>query len=626
MDQPLRDPLSLADHTTLLRIVRPNLNRINEVNGPQMAVSLLNEALAPAYPIFELLISEFRAGNLSPTITHIIFNSVWALIAALPSEMRDPVWLDHLLPESPDHANRVLTPRLLIPRLPHEDLSSEPYPVMDMSDYDSMWTNIPAPSQSEMRAQDSTSPHYRPTTPPSPSRSSTPVSPSTPAGRSAVGSASFDIRSLRPSSARGSPSKPEATADARTTPTLPEMQVDPQDISPEDARAIAEALAADEPAPVLRPRPARSTVRGRKTTRGKAPSAPSSSAANVDLMGRPLIRVRSSRKSVTPPVDEAYNEEGEEEKDEEEEEEEEEAPPRPAKRRRTAPALPKSKTPGKNKGKGKAQVETPALPDLSTSFPIPVRKTRGKSKKAEVSPYVPPQPIPSMDTVSLAAETLASQRREPLVSFSFFSSTRDAPIASSATANVTTVPHAPFVITARRGACPTAATTSRLLITARAANHLEPYTRLSNERGNELITDLSAARADYELAREQLFRASACIAVASNRVSAWIRGVITNLGVYGLPRITEIPEALRPLWGQLLEDAEVDLSVDYRAAIQRYPFISDPRRADLPSDEDLPTLIEFLTRRAARAHELTPPPEEESNWPDEGEAGPSGSK
>jgi transglutaminase-like putative cysteine protease len=130
---------------------------------------------------------------------------------------------------------------------------------MDMSDYDSMWywwrrlqdEHPSAVAVRDARA-DSTSPHYRPTTPPSPSRSSTPVSPSTPAGRSAVGSASFDIRSLRPSSARGSPSKPEATADARTTPTLPEMQVDPQDISPEDARAIAEALAADEPAPVLR--------------------------------------------------------------------------------------------------------------------------------------------------------------------------------------------------------------------------------------------------------------------------------------------------------------------------------------------------------------------------------------
>lgn len=69
MDQPLRDPFSLADHTTLLRIARPNLrvlvhfmarNRINEVNGPQMAVSLLNEALAPAYPIFVSPIPQSR--------------------------------------------------------------------------------------------------------------------------------------------------------------------------------------------------------------------------------------------------------------------------------------------------------------------------------------------------------------------------------------------------------------------------------------------------------------------------------------------------------------------------------------------------------------------------------------
>jgi hypothetical protein len=135
-----------------------------------------------------------------------------------------------------------------------------------------------------------------------------------------------------------------------------------------------------------------------------------------DKQGRPMIKIKSSQKSVTPPASEAYNEEGEEEKEgEDEEEEAEEAPPCPAKRRRTAPALPKSKTPGKSKGKGKAQVETPALPDISTTFPIPVRKTRGKSKKAELPPYVPPQPVPLTDTVSLAAETLASQRCEPLV-------------------------------------------------------------------------------------------------------------------------------------------------------------------------------------------------------------------
>jgi hypothetical protein len=132
MDQPLRDPFSVADHTTLLWIAHPNLrvlvhfmarNRIREANGPWMAVSLLDKALAPAYPIFvslmshprllkanslfaqELLIDEFRAGRLSPTITHIFFNFVQALITPLPPEMRNPTWLNHLLPESLDHAS-----------------------------------------------------------------------------------------------------------------------------------------------------------------------------------------------------------------------------------------------------------------------------------------------------------------------------------------------------------------------------------------------------------------------------------------------------------------------------------------------------------------------------------------
>jgi hypothetical protein len=58
MDQPLCDPFSVADHTTLLRIACPNLrvlvhfmarNRICEANGPGMAVSLLDEALAPHF-------------------------------------------------------------------------------------------------------------------------------------------------------------------------------------------------------------------------------------------------------------------------------------------------------------------------------------------------------------------------------------------------------------------------------------------------------------------------------------------------------------------------------------------------------------------------------------------------
>jgi hypothetical protein len=121
MDQPLCDPFSVADHSTLLRIARPNLrvlvhfmarNHIREANGPRMAVLLLNKALEPAYPIFvsltphprllnanslfaqELLIDEFRTGCLSPTITHIIFSSVQSLIASLPPEVRNPAWLD----------------------------------------------------------------------------------------------------------------------------------------------------------------------------------------------------------------------------------------------------------------------------------------------------------------------------------------------------------------------------------------------------------------------------------------------------------------------------------------------------------------------------------------------------
>ncbi|KAJ7696125.1 hypothetical protein B0H14DRAFT_2650305 [Mycena olivaceomarginata] len=276
----------------------------------------------------------------------------------------------------------------------------------------------------------------------------------------------------------------------------------------------------------------------------------------------------------------SYNKEGEEE--------EEEEPLHPAKHQRTGPAPSKSKVSGKSKSKGKARANTPALVDTSTRFPIPVRKPRRKSKKGELPAYVPPQPVSSMDTVSLAAETLANQRVNP------YCSTQDAPIASSATMSVTTVPCAPSASTARRDTCPIAATPLW------SPTMLMRPTTLS--RGNELITDLSAARADYELAREQLFRASACIAVVSNRVSAWICGVVTNLGPHGLPHITEIPEDLRPLWGQLLIEAEAELSVNYRAAIMRYPFISDPCQNDLPTDEDLPTLIEFLTRHATCAH------------------------
>jgi hypothetical protein len=144
--------------------------------------------------------------------------------------------------------------------------------------------------------------------------------------------------------------------------------------------------------------------------------------------------------------------------------------------------------------------------------------------------------------------------------------------------------------------------------------------------GNELLLDLSAARADYELARESLFRASSRLAVTSNRVGAWIREVTASLGADGLPGMDEIPEELQPLWGQLLLDSQAQLSIDYRAAILQYPFLSDTRRSGSTSDDELQGLLDILARRAVRNHQLTPPPVESSNWPEEDEAESSGSR
>ncbi|KAJ7683154.1 hypothetical protein B0H14DRAFT_3535401 [Mycena olivaceomarginata] len=390
------------------------------------------------------------------------------------------------------------------------------------------------PSDSGSRAG-TYSPHYVPTTPPSPSPVPDPATPPVQTGNSAVGSASFDIRQLLRSAGRNTPTPRKASAIAASPPDSIEMQVDSPEISSADALAMAEAM--DDPRG-----PPRTATQSKRAPRRGAPLVQPAPAPLRDTKGRPMIKTRSSRRSVTPPASEAYNEEGEEEREDEEEEEEEdeEEPPRPANARGRFPLHPRA-----------------GLRE----------RTRGKSKKGEVPAY-----------------TLANQQREPTVF--------DAGCSNCIL---------------RDRECDHAI---RSLFTdhARAANHLEPYTRLSNTRGNELITDLSAARANYELARKQLFRASARIAVVSNRVSAWIRQTVTDLGPYGLPRITELPEALRPLWGQLLIEAEAELSVDYRAAVMHYPFISDPRRTDLPTDEDLPTLIEFLTRRAARArHRLLHP-------------------
>jgi hypothetical protein len=77
------------------------------------------------------------------------------------------------------------------------------------------------------------------------------------------------------------------------------------------------------------------------------------------------------------------------------------------------PASRKGKSSGKDKGKVRAK--TSASLETSDRFPIPVRKTRGKNKKGKLPPYVPPRPVLSMDTITLAAETLANQQREPIV-------------------------------------------------------------------------------------------------------------------------------------------------------------------------------------------------------------------
>jgi hypothetical protein len=117
-----------------------------------------------------------------------------------------------------------------------------------------------------------------------------------------------------------------------------------------------------------------------------------------------VIIARSSQNSIMPPAEETYNEEGEEEKEEEEDDEE---PVHPTKRRRTSSRAPKDK--------GKAKASTPAPTPGLSCFPLVDRKTRGKRKQNELPPYVPPRPVPTMDTVRLAAESLAKEQSEPTV-------------------------------------------------------------------------------------------------------------------------------------------------------------------------------------------------------------------
>ncbi|KAJ7819710.1 hypothetical protein B0H14DRAFT_2600459 [Mycena olivaceomarginata] len=605
-DHPLCNPLSIEDHSTLLCIARPSLRIfipflargcVRETGERNLAINYLNEALDPQYPVFEMFADELRTRRLSPEIVHGFFNSIHALIAALPSELRNPAWTNSLLPADPGLTDRHLAPSFAIPCCPHEDLLTEPYPILDMSDYDSFWhgwQQIQAHHQfnNTMGTQDRAgtySPQYRPSTPPSVFSMPNPSMPPTYTGPSAAGSTSFDIRTLR-SSVQTSPSLPRGFSAIAASPTdSSEMQVDEPVAPPEDAVAIAEA-SEDQ----AEPAPRRGPLRSSRQSVASTPSRPSHSQARKT---RPLIELKTSQKSVTPPASEAFNEEGEDELDNKEE------VPRPTKRQRSSCHAATGQAQGKGKGKGKACAPTPTTPSTSSRFPLVVRKTRGKSKKAELPSYVPLHPVPTMDTVRLAAESLAKEQHEPTVF--------DAGCSNCIFHNRDCEHGKPGVLCdhCKKGRLSHCTHTFTVPEHVQAANHIEP--------GNELL-DLSAARIDYELARESLFHASSHLVVTSNRVGAWIREVTASLGADGLPRMDEIPAELQPLWAQL--------TIDYRTAIMQYPFLSDTCHTESTSDDELQQLLNILARRATRNQQSTPPPAEDSSWPEEDEAGPSGSK
>ncbi|KAJ7300604.1 hypothetical protein DFH08DRAFT_828294 [Mycena albidolilacea] len=240
-DHPLRNPLSVDDHTTLLRIAHPALRFFTSFvakglatnpGGSELTVTLLDEAINPEYPIFEIISDEFRAGRLSPEFTHFFFNSTRALISYLPAEVRKPAWSLHILPEDSQYADRFL---------PHEDLSSEPYSLMDMATPDPIWKwwqrlqeefALPAGETSPQSPTSSHagtySPRYRPTTPPSVSPAPNPETPPAQTGTS--------------HSARKDPPTPrKASAIAASPSNSAEMQVDLPKVSSADALAIAEA-------------------------------------------------------------------------------------------------------------------------------------------------------------------------------------------------------------------------------------------------------------------------------------------------------------------------------------------------------------------------------------------------
>ncbi|KAJ7675508.1 hypothetical protein B0H14DRAFT_3537073 [Mycena olivaceomarginata] len=118
-----------------------------------------------------------------------------------------------------------------------------------------------------------------------------------------------------------------------------EMQVDEPLAPPADADPIAETPG-DQAEPVPRCGPLRSS-------RQSVASTPSRSSRTHKI--RPLIKLKTSQKSVTPPASEAFNEEGKDELNDEEE------APRPSKRRRSSSRAATGQAQGKGKGKEQSE-------------------------------------------------------------------------------------------------------------------------------------------------------------------------------------------------------------------------------------------------------------------------------
>ncbi|KAJ7302481.1 hypothetical protein DFH08DRAFT_977757 [Mycena albidolilacea] len=110
-DQLLHDPLSATDHPMLQCLACPTLHallavfakgKVESAEGIDHVVYLLNEATDPEITVFKNFASKFRAGRLSPEVTHGFFNTAHALIAYLPSELYNATWEHEFHPEAPD--------------------------------------------------------------------------------------------------------------------------------------------------------------------------------------------------------------------------------------------------------------------------------------------------------------------------------------------------------------------------------------------------------------------------------------------------------------------------------------------------------------------------------------------